>query len=109
MGRLPVIYYDNPILRKKCAPIETITPEIRQLAQDMLETVDTSDAIGIAAPQVGHSIRLFVCRFYLITEEGQFTITPESYVFINPKITILNRDTEIHDEGCLSLPGFRVP
>jgi peptide deformylase len=105
--RLQISYYGNPILRKKCALIDEVTPEIQQLAKDMLETTDASAGIGLAAPQIGHAIRLFVCRFYENTTE--FTISEESYVFINPKITLLDRNTETHDEGCLSVPGILVP
>lgn len=107
--RLPIIYYGNPLLRKKCDPITEVTPEIQQLARDMIETIDTSNGIGMAAPQVGYAIRLFVCRFYDHIGDDPFVITKESYVFINPKITLLQRESEIHDEGCLSVPGFCVP
>lgn len=106
--RLNLTYYGNPILRKKSETIAAVTPEIEQLAKDMLETMDASNGIGLAAPQIGHSVRLFVCRFYEHVDDDPFVITKESYVFINPKITILQKESEIHEEGCLSIPGVRV-
>lgn len=109
MSRLSIVYYGDPLLRKKCEPIQEVNEEIRQFAQDMLETMDSSDGIGLAAPQVGKSLRLFVCRFYDLQPDGHFNISAASYVFINPKITLLDRNKEIHDEGCLSMPGFQVP
>lgn len=57
---LPLAYYGDPVLRKKVSPIAEITPEIRQLAQDMIETMRANNGIGLAAPQVHHSIALFV-------------------------------------------------
>jgi len=107
--RLPIIYYGNPLLRKKCEPIEVIGEEIQQLAKDMIETMDASEGVGLAAPQIGKLLRLFVCRFYNFEPDGQSTLSAESYVFINPKITLLNRAREVQDEGCLSLPGLRIP
>lgn len=107
--RLQIVYYGNPILRRKCDTISEVNEGIQQLARDMIETTDASNGIGLAAPQVGHPIRLFVCRFYEHQADDHFTISAESYVFINPKITLLDRETEIHDEGCLSMPGFNVP
>lgn len=104
---LPLYYYDHPILRKKCHPIAEITPEIRQLALDMIETMDKWDGAGLAAPQVGHSVRLFVLREYLFTEDGRWTLSPPK-VYINPKLTSPEGDVVLENEGCLSLPGLRI-
>jgi len=103
--RLPLLYYGNPLLRKKAEPIEEITPEIRQLALDMIETMDVGNGIGLSAPQIGKSIRLFVLRNYIYLEDGRLGFS-EPRVYINPKIlshsTHLLKDTE----GCLSIPGI---
>lgn len=104
---LPLYYYDHPILRKKCEPIGEITPEIRQLALDMIETMDKHDGAGIAAPQVGYSLRMFVLREYLFTEEGRWTLSSPK-VYINPKLTSPKGEMVVENEGCLSLPGLRV-
>jgi peptide deformylase len=106
--KLPLTYYGNPILRKKCEPIESITDEIKQLVADMIHTLDTSNCIGLAAPQVGRPIRLFVMRRYLAVENGKWKLS-DPYVFINPQLTVLSKQTQIDDEACASIPGLRLP
>ena len=83
-------------MRKKAEEIKEITPEIKELAEDMTETMLKSerDAVGLAAPQVGVSIRMFVAQ----TRNGPG-------VFINPKI-LKKSGRETAEEGCLSLPGI---
>jgi peptide deformylase len=98
---LPLTYYGNPLLRKKCAPIEEITPEIIALAHRMVETMDLSR--GIAAPQIGHGIRLFVLRFYVEGPNGEQQVTPP-FFYINPRILEVSKETLIDSEGCLSIP-----
>lgn len=104
---LKIHYYGDPILRKHCEPIAEITDAIRKLAQDMIETMNKSNGCGLAAPQVGYPIRLFVLRDYQIQDDGQWVLT-EPKVYINPQLSdpgeILLTDTE----GCLSLPGLRL-
>ena len=60
MAILPIRIYGDPVLRKKSEPITEITPELRQLAQDMLETMYDAPGCGLAAPQIGRNIRLVV-------------------------------------------------
>jgi peptide deformylase len=104
----PLIYYGHPFLRKHCDPIEEITEEIRQLAYDMVETMDANNGIGLGAPQLGHLIRLFVLRNYLETVEGYLHLSAPQF-FINPKLSNPSTEVETDLEGCLSLPGFSVP
>ncbi|MFI5334869.1 MAG: peptide deformylase [Chlamydiales bacterium] len=104
--QLPIVKYGDPRLRTKCKPIEKITDEIRQLVLDMIETFDATNGIGIAAPQVGHLLRLFVCRSYIDTADGQWAMT-QPQVYINPKLTDHSEETIEDDEGCLSIPGLR--
>jgi len=106
--KLPLFYYGHPILRKKCEPVEEITPQIRKLVADMIDTIDQINAIGLAAPQVGKSIRLFVLRRYIIMPDGKWTVS-EPYVYINPKILEHSEETWVDDEGCMSIPGIRLP
>lgn len=101
-------YYGDPILRKKASPIEVITDEIKKLAADMIETVDTMDQLGLAAPQVGHLIRLFVVRNYIELENGGLTLS-SPMVYINPKIASYSKNLSRDMEGCLSIPGVRGP
>lgn len=101
---LDLKYFPDPILRVRCKPIEQITPEIRQLAKEMEEKiVELGHCSGLAAPQVGSDLRIFVTL--LEEEEG---VEPVFEHFINPKI--VNPSPEVHtmEEGCMSIPGLWV-
>lgn len=95
-----IIKYGNPILRIQAAPITEITDEIRQLARDMIETMQAADGIGLAAPQVAESIALIVVDFGLIEENAK----PRA--LINPEISDESGSVSI-EEGCLSVPEIR--
>lgn len=104
---LKIYYYGHPILRKHCEPVKEITEEIRTLARDMIETMDKNDGIGLAAPQVGHCIRMFVLRNYLHTEGEDWALS-DPKVFINPKLINPSETLVSEIEGCLSIPGLRL-
>ena len=105
---LPIYYYGHPVLRKHCAVIETITDEIRKLSQDMIETMDYKNrGIGLAAPQVGYPIRLFVCRSYIFGEDQNWKLS-EPKVYINPKLSSPSDRMLTDTEGCLSFPQLRL-
>ncbi len=98
MALLKITTYGNPILRKKVLPVKKIDASIKKLAADMLETMHHADGIGLAAPQIGKSISLFVADVSPI-EEGS-----KPLVFLN--IEILDGDGLVpYNEGCLSIPG----
>jgi len=88
---------NNPLLHQRAKKIKKITPEIRQLILDMQETLKKHRGLGLAAPQVGYLIKLII------------TAEPWSLVLINPKITKTSLETEILEEGCLSLPNICLP
>ncbi len=104
---LPIYYYGHAVLRKRCEPVTEITEEIRKLSSDMIETMDKNDGIGLAAPQVGRAIRMFVLRNYIFTEDGKWTLS-EPKVYINPKLSSPGTEVISDTEGCLSLPGLRL-
>ncbi len=86
-------------LRRKAETVEDPTaPEIRTLASEMLSTMKAADGVGLAAPQVGRSLRLFI---------GE--VNGKTHVFINPEIISRSENTILFEEGCLSLPGQFVP
>ena len=95
--KLEIKKYQSPVLRKKAGKIEKITPEIKKLGKDMAETMLRSEpeGVGLAGPQVGSSKKIIVVQ----TGKGPA-------VFINPKILKKSKETEIMEEGCLSLPGL---
>jgi peptide deformylase len=95
MAVLKVRRYGDPVLRRRAAPIEQVTPDIRRLADDMVDTMYDEVGIGLAAPQVGASIRLMVVG----DEEGR-----GAQALLNPAITAQGGSVTA-EEGCLSLPG----
>lgn len=105
--KLPLIYFGNPILRSRCKEIAEITDEIRALVHDMIETMDSLNGVGLAANQVGKSLRLFVIRPEVRTPDGEFSLGPAE-VYINPVLSNPSEATEIMTEGCLSFPGLHV-
>ena len=94
MAILNIIKNDDAALRRICKPIDEITPRIRTLAEDMIETMRAANGCGLAAPQVGILRRIVVVE---IEEDSP-------YVLINPKI-IESEGEQNECEGCLSLPG----
>ncbi|NGX37461.1 MAG: Peptide deformylase [Chlamydiae bacterium] len=107
MAKWRLRYWGDPVLREHCQPIEEITDEIKELALFMIDYVDNNRGIGLAAPQVGVPIRLFILRDYILLPDGKW-VTSEPKVFINPKIIWKSKETTIDSEGCLSFPNMTV-
>lgn len=93
---MEVVQLGNPVLREKALPIPEVTDEIRAMANEMFDLMIKSDGVGLAAPQVGKSIRMFV----LIADDNV------RRVFINPQIIATSEELVPYDEGCLSMPKF---
>lgn len=100
MAILNILHYPDPRLRNKAAPIDKVTDEIRQLADDMLETMYEAPGIGLAAIQVNVQKRLIVID---ISEDKN-----DPLVLINPEITEAHGEREF-EEGCLSVPEAYEP
>lgn len=100
---LPLAYYGHPILRRVADPILHITDDVRKLVEEMIETMDACDGIGLAAPQIHHSIKLFIIRKPVEVEAGKVEFR-EVKVFINPKVSLPSAETWKESEGCLSIP-----
>ena len=107
MATLPIRHYDDPILRTKAKPIESITPEIIQLAQDMIETMIFANGVGLAAPQIGQLLRIFVIRDEKHIQGDEYQLGPAE-VMINPILSNFSKEKDSMLEGCLSLPGLHV-
>jgi peptide deformylase len=101
--QLPLAYYGNPILRKKCPRVEVIDDTIRQLVRDMEETMFTHDGVGLAAPQIHQSLALFIINIPEEIAKDQWK-PGKTIVFINPKILEYSEETWDRGEGCLSIP-----
>ncbi|MEO1239564.1 MAG: peptide deformylase [Pseudomonadota bacterium] len=95
----PILLHPDPRLKKVAATVETVSDEIKQLAEDMLATMYDAPGIGLAAPQVGISQRVLVMD--CVKEEDA---PPEPMVLINPQITWVSDDENTYEEGCLSIP-----
>jgi peptide deformylase len=107
MAVLPVLRMGNPVLLKHASEITAFgTPELHQLIMDMLETMAAENGAGLAAPQVGHSLRLVVFGFEDNPRYPDAEQVPRT-VLINPVITPLGDAMEDGWEGCLSVPGMR--
>ena len=97
MAHLKITTYPNPILKKKAEPLTQFGPEEQKMFNDMIEAMHAGDGVGIAAPQVGISKRVFIaCP---TVKEG------EEYVIVNPEI-LEESGSQVGPEGCLSLPGL---
>jgi peptide deformylase len=103
---LPIVAYGDPVLKKVAEEIDPDYPGLEKLIQDMYETMYSSKGVGLAAPQIGKSIRLFVIDASPFADEYP-ELEGWKRTFINPRI--LEQDGEDWDfnEGCLSIPGIR--
>lgn len=102
----PVYVYGSPVLRKVSTEITSDYPNLKELIESMFETMDGSEGVGLAAPQIGLSIRLFVIDTALFGEDHP-EVKGFKKVFINPKIIERSEVQNIYNEGCLSIPSLR--
>jgi len=109
-----IVKYGNPVLRAKGARIETITEEIRALANAMIESMNASNGVGLAAQQVGHALQLAIVdvanvedRPSLLIVDGQEAVIEDwmPMVLLNPVLE-LGKEKEAGTEGCLSFPDL---
>lgn len=111
---MPVFAYGHPVLRKVAEAIGPQYPELKQLIADMWETMYKSSGVGLAAPQIGRPIRLFVIDTEQIVEgfdeedKREYpNEKPIKSVFINAQIEALDGELWAYNEGCLSIPKIR--
>lgn len=108
---LPIVAYGHPVLRKIAQEIDADYPQLDKLIADMWETMAASNGVGLAAPQVNRSVRLFVVDSTLIfdnLEDEEKSAYPDEpgvrQVFINPQVIDLTGEKWAYSEGCLSIP-----
>ncbi|MEQ9461687.1 MAG: peptide deformylase [Phycisphaeraceae bacterium] len=97
-ARLQIVVHPHPVLRQRAQEVAAVTDEVRGVALRMLDLMHEAPGVGLAAPQVGLSWRMFVAN---PTGEPE-----DDLVFVNPRFAELGRDQDLHDEGCLSLPDI---
>ncbi len=110
---LPIVAYGDPVLRKEALEISKDFPKLHELIENMFETMYEARGIGLAAPQVGQAIRLFIVDATIfeddedLSEEEQKFAATFKRVFINAKIIEEMGDEWAFNEGCLSIPNIR--
>jgi len=113
---LPIVPYGDPLLKKKAKQIDASFPGFKELIADMYETMYAAQGVGLAAPQVGHSIRIFIvdgAPFATENEEDEeedldaMSLIDFKKVFVNPQIISESGEKWGFTEGCLSIPNIR--
>jgi len=110
---LPIVGYGDPVLRKECEEITSDYPQLKELINNMYDTMDHAYGVGLAAPQVGLAIRLFVVDTKPFSEdedlpeEERAFLADFSCTFINARIIKEEGEEWAFNEGCLSIPGVR--
>jgi len=102
----PIVVYGHPVLRKIAAEINKDYPGLNQLIDDLFETMYYSEGLGLAAPQIGKSIRIFVIDGKPAAEDEP-SLADFKKAFINPHITERSGEFQPMNEGCLSIPNLR--
>ncbi|MFB0833063.1 peptide deformylase [Arthrobacter halodurans] len=104
----PIVIYGEESLHRRAAEVTSFDDELRGLVDDMFETMDEANGVGLAAPQIGVSLRIFTYNF--VNDDG----APSRGVVVNPRLTLskvsgAQPDPEDEVEGCLSAPGLSFP
>ena len=104
----PIVIHGTPVLHRPAAPVTEFNDELKELVADMYETMDASNGVGLAAPQIGVGLRIFTYK--MENEDG----VPPRGCIINPvltlgKISTADPDPYEEEEGCLSFPGYGFP
>lgn len=108
---LPVVAYGDPVLKQECSDIDQHYPKLKELIENMFETMYGAAGVGLAAPQIGKGIRLFIVDAAPFAEDDEDNEYPEAKafkrVFINPEIIEEKGEEWGFEEGCLSIPNIR--
>lgn len=107
MAILPIVTYDDDILRKEAEPVKEFNDGIKTLIEDMFETMYNSDGVGLAAPQIGKLLRIFVADADPMAKKEDDTLYGP-IAMINPRITFESEHEVEMEEGCLSIPGINA-
>ena len=110
---LPIIAYGNPVLKKKCQEIPKDYKRLNELISNMWETMYASSGVGLAAPQIGLSIKIFIVDTSPFSDDTKLDINERNKlsdfkkVFINPELIAISNEFNTFNEGCLSIPDVR--
>ena len=97
----PILRFGADVLHAPASPVSSITPEIQTLVDDMIQTMYAAPGIGLAAPQIGVPLRIFVCDISVGRNPADLL------TFVNPEF-VEREGMQLEEEGCLSVPGFNA-
>ncbi|MDQ3392740.1 MAG: peptide deformylase [Bacteroidota bacterium] len=103
----PIVAYGNPVLKQRAKDILKGSIDVVELSNDMFETMYNAHGVGLAAPQIGMGVRMFVVDSDPMSEDGENDLKGFKRVFINPQIIDERGEEWAFEEGCLSIPGIR--
>lgn len=106
MSILSIVTFDDPVLTRQSDPVHPDHPGLQEFIDDLFETMYHANGVGLAAPQVGEPLRVFVVDADVITSEEE-DVSYGPRVFINPELTSADENHWDAEEGCLSLPDIR--
>jgi len=98
-----ILQIGDPRLRQRSLPVTRFDGALTELVQDMIETMHQADGVGLAAPQIGVLARLIVVE---MPDSDDYPHPGERFVLCNPKVVKVSRETEVGEEGCLSVRGY---
>jgi peptide deformylase len=102
-----VLTTPDPFLRERAKKVRSVTPEIKSLIEDMIETMREAPGVGLAAPQLGVGLRVIVAEYREPSEDPEAEPKPPKlHAIVNPEIVRHSVETNLDNEGCLSIPGF---
>lgn len=102
----PIVVYGDPILRKRAKEVEKGSMDLHAFAQDMFDSMNAAHGVGLAAPQIGKGIRVFVVDATTMEDEDE-DLSDFKKVFVNPEVIEESGEKWPFEEGCLSIPNIR--
>jgi peptide deformylase len=109
MSVLPIVTYEDDVLRKKASAVKKNSDELQQLIDDMFDTMYNAEGVGLAAPQIGILQRIFVADADVYADENEEERAYGPITMINPRIDVESDQTVTMEEGCLSIPDVMGP
>jgi peptide deformylase len=104
MSVLPIVTFDDEVLREETFPVKKNSDELQQMIDDMFDTMYNAEGVGLAAPQIGEPLRIFVADADVYAEKDEEEKARGPMVMINPSISLKSDETIGMEEGCLSIP-----
>lgn len=107
MSILPIVTYDDDMLRVETSDVKENSEQLQQLIDDMFDTMYNANGVGLAAPQIGEDLRIFVTDDAALKGDQDEIDVHGPLALINPVISLESEETVVAEEGCLSIPGVR--